>query len=452
MTPADLERAAALYLPLCVAAVAWLLRGRQSRQFAATLLSLLWTLPALLIMQRLNQRFAWWMFPSGSEALLRGMPLELYLGWAILWGIVPQLAFPRLALPLAATTMLLVDLIAMPLTSAAIHLNVSWLVGEAVAFVFVLFPALAIARCTLTNTHLFARALLQIATAGLLFLYLIPELIFALRPGPNWQPLFALSSPVRQLALQGIFMLALPGITAVLEFAERGNGTPIPYDPPQRLVTSGIYRYIANPMQFSCAIVMLAWALLLRSGWMLLAACVSIAYSAGLAEWDEAQDLAQRFGMRWKIYRAHVRNWLPRWRPHHGGAGAILYIAQSCGPCTQVREWIEARKPLGLYIVAAESLPSGTISRMRYDPHDGTPYVEGVRAMGRALEHLNLAWALCGAALRLPILWRVIQLFMDASGLGPRVLTPAHPLPRLLLPDAHSYIRPSQVKPVPPRP
>ena len=181
------------------------------------------------------------------------------------------------------------------------------------------------------------------------------------------------------------------------------------------------------------------------------AACISIAYSAGLAEWDEAQDLAQRFGMPWKVYRARVGNWLPRWRPYHGGAGAILYIAQSCGPCTQVREWIEARKPLGLYIVPAESLPAGTIRRMRYDPHDGTPSVEGVRAMGRALEHLNLAWALCGAALRLPILWRIIQLFMDASGLGPRVLIPAHPLPRLLLPDAHAYIRPSQVKPVAPR-
>ena len=451
MTQADLQRAVALYLPLTAAAIAWLLRGRQPRQFAATLLSILWTLPTLLILQRLNQRFAWWSFAPGSEATLRSMPLELYLGWAVLWGIVPQLAFQRLAIPLLTALMFAVDLLGMPLASAALHLHSTWLIGETIAVVLVLIPAIAIARWTLANTHLFARAVLQITTAGLLFLYLIPELIFTLRPGSNWQPILALSSSTRQLAIQCVCILALPGIAAVLEFAARGNGTPIPYDPPQRLVTSGIYRYLANPMQLSCAIVMFAWAALLRNGWMLLAACTSIVYSAGLAEWDEAKDLLHRFGMPWKVYRASVHNWLPRWRPYHGGAGAILYIAQSCGPCSQVRAWIEARKPLGLYIVPAESLPAGTISRMRYDPHDGTPHVEGVRAMGRALEHLNLAWALCGAALRLPILWRLIQLFMDASGLGPRVLTPQHPLPRLLLPDAHAYIRPTQIKPVPPR-
>jgi hypothetical protein len=70
----------------------------------------------------------------------------------------------------------------------------------------------------------------------------------------------------------------------------------------------------------------------------------------------------------------------------------------------------------------AETLPSGSIRRLRYDPADGTPTVEGVRALGRALEHLHFGWAFCGTALRLPVLWQTIQLLMDASGLGPRLL------------------------------
>jgi len=49
--------------------------------------------------------------------------------------------------------------------------------------------------------------------------------------------------------------------------------------------------------------------------------------------------------------------------------------------------------------------------------------VDGVRAMGRVLEHLNFGWALAGAMLRLPGVWHCVQLLMDASGLGPRELT-----------------------------
>jgi hypothetical protein len=71
-------------------------------------------------------------------------------------------------------------------------------------------------------------------------------------------------------------------------------------------------------------------------------------------------------------------------------------------------------------IVPAETLPPGSIRRMRYDPGDGAGTVEGVRALGRALEHINLAWAVAGIALRLPLVWQFVQLVMDVSGLGPR--------------------------------
>jgi hypothetical protein len=45
-----------------------------------------------------------------------------------------------------------------------------------------------------------------------------------------------------------------------------------------------------------------------------------------------------------------------------------------------------------------------------------------IGAFARALEHINLAWALAGAIMRLPILSSIIQLIVDASGLGPRKL------------------------------
>jgi protein-S-isoprenylcysteine O-methyltransferase Ste14 len=261
-----------------------------------------------------------------------------------------------------------------------------------------------------------------VVLGGMLVLLLLPELVFALRPGRGWGPLIEMSAWARQVWLQVVFVIAMPGVSAVMEFVERGGGTPIPFDPPKRLVTSGVYRYCANPMQTSCAVVMLVWAGLLRNGWLLLGAGVGIVYDAGIAAWDERQDLMERFGEDWKRNRAEVGNWWPRWRPYAAGSPGRVYIAATCGPCSEVREWLEALKPVGLEIVDAECLRAGSIRRMRYEAVDGSYCVDGVRAMARALEHLHLGWALAGAFLRLPGVWWFVQVVMDASGLGPRVL------------------------------
>jgi protein-S-isoprenylcysteine O-methyltransferase Ste14 len=419
MSDVEIVSAAQVYLPLSAAVIARIVHGPRPRQFAACLLSMLWTVPALLAVQIVNTLAGWWSYTGGTFGI-HSMPIACLVGWAVLWGLVPQLAFPRLGIVWVAAIMIDADLVFIPLCGSVVRLGPHWLVGEWVAVVVVLAPALAIARWTYDNTHLRARSAIQVATAGMIFLFLLPEIIFALRPGRGWAPLLEEEGWRRQIGIQLLLLLAVPGVSAVMEFAERGRGTPIPYDPPQRLVISGMYRYCANPMQMSCALVMLLWAAMLRNGWLAAAALMSAIYSAGVARWDESQDLAERFGDAWRDYRNFVRDWRVLWRPYCPGGEARIYIAATCGPCSEVRRWIEARKPVGLLIVDAESLPSGSIRRMRYDPGDGVDAVDGVRAMGRALEHLNLGWAFAGAALRLPGVWQGVQLLMDASGLGPR--------------------------------
>jgi protein-S-isoprenylcysteine O-methyltransferase Ste14 len=421
MSLTDWEAAAAVYLPLSAALILGLLNPHRSRKFVACLLSLLWVIPSLLCVQVINLRAGWWSF-SGDAVRLRGMPIECFVGWAILWGLVPQLVLPGLGIRWLAVVMVAVDLIAMPLLRPLVLLGPHWFAGEVLAAIVVLAPALSIAKWTIEETNLRTRAALQVATSALVFLYLVPEIIFAIRPAPAWAPLLMLPSWQRQIGLQMLLLLAIPGVSAVMEFAERGHGTPLPYDPPQRLVTTGIYRFCANPMQISCAAVMFLWAAMLRNGWLYLAAAMSVFYSAGVAEWDESQDLANRFGGEWKQYRAAVRNWRPRWRPYHSGPDAQIHIAATCGPCSELRAWLEARRPVGLKIVDAEQLAQGSIRRMRYDPGDGSSTVDGVRAMGRALEHLNFGWAFAGFLLRMPGVWQGVQLLMDVSGLGPRTL------------------------------
>jgi protein-S-isoprenylcysteine O-methyltransferase Ste14 len=423
MTRSEIIRAGALYFPLVLSCIAGLVWGRRwPRVFPACLLSFLWTASALLLLQKINVAVGWWSFADGTT-WFSGMPLELYLGWAVTWGILSPILLLRLPVALSVVTLVALDLLVMPLCRPVVVLSPHWLVGEVVAAALVLTPALLIARWTQQNVHLRLRVWMQVATSGGVFLYLMPEILFAARPGRGWQPLFAMPGWELQIALQLIAILALPGIGAVMEFAERGGGTPIPFDPPVRLVQSGIYRYCANPMALSCVVVLLAWAALLRNGWLLLAPVISVLYSMGIADWDEREDMQRRFGDAWRIYRASVRNWILRWKPYHAGDPARLYLAASCGPCSEVWQWLAARNPVGLEILAAESLPYGSIRRMRYVPADATASVDGVRAMGRALEHLNLAWTVAGIALRLPLIWQFVQVVMDASGLGPRIPT-----------------------------
>jgi protein-S-isoprenylcysteine O-methyltransferase Ste14 len=417
-------RTGVLYVPVLAALFAGVLLPRRRRMFAACLLSVLWVLPALVVLQRLNEASAWWGFAGGGPAL-RGMPLEVWFGWTVLWGLVPQLAMPRMKLRWCALGMVSLDIATMPLCAPLVVLGPRWLAGEAVAVALVLVPALCVARWTLENTHLGWRTTTQVATAGLVFLYLSPEIAFALRPGAGWAPLLSLHGWQAELAGLGVFVTALPGLAAVQEFVERGQGTPIPYDPPQRLVVSGIYRYCANPMQLGCALTMLACAGLLRNAWLVVPAAISVVYSAGIAEWDERRDLEERFGRAFEAYRREAPNWRLRVLPYVGASTGKIYIAATCGPCSELRMWLERRTPAGLEMVKAETLCAGSIRRLRYVAADGTTE-HGVKALGRALEHIHVGWALTGAVVRLPVVSVLLQALMDASGFGPRELRPNH--------------------------
>jgi protein-S-isoprenylcysteine O-methyltransferase Ste14 len=425
-------RVASLYLPCIVALLVGLLTPRKPRMFAACLLSTLWAICALLVLQRINLAEQWWTFGYEKASVL-GMPLEFFFGWTVLWGIIPPLVFRKLEIPEVLAIMGAIDIWLMPLSMPAIKLGSHWLLGELAALLLVLLPAFCIARWTIDQTHLAARATLQVAISGLLFLYLLPEVAFALRPvswmSSVWEPLLRMPSLLLQAALQVILLAAVPGVSAVCEFVQRGFGTPIPYDPPKRLVTSGIYRYCASPMQLSCAIVMLLWAGLLRNPWVVVAALVAAIYSAGIAHWDEDRDLTERFGDAWLAYRAAAPAWRMRWKPYHPGPPAKIYFARTCGSCSEVRRWVETRNPVGLEFLDAETLPDGSIRRLRYDPGDGTAYEEGIDAFARALEHLNFGWAYCGMTIRLPVVHQAVQLLLDAVGFGPRTIPGACGVP-----------------------
>ncbi len=97
----------------------------------------------------------------------------------------------------------------------------------------------------------------------------------------------------------------------VFTFALVGKGTPAPFDPPQRLVQRGPYRFVRNPMYIGAGIAMIGAALFYRS-WPLIGYSAMLALSSHLFVITyEEPTLSRTFGADYDEYRRRVHRWLP---------------------------------------------------------------------------------------------------------------------------------------------
>jgi protein-S-isoprenylcysteine O-methyltransferase Ste14 len=423
--PYVLVRAASLYIVAVLTAVVWVWRRPSTVAVRGAALGFVWNLSAILFVNVVAIRAGWWHFDA-QGGLLFGIPVDLYLEWAWAWGGIPTLASTSASLIAVNVIALGADLLLMPAASPVVRLGPLWLVGEFVALSVALIPSQCLARWTARNERLSPRAVLQVVGFGGLMTVLVAVVIAGSRS--SWS--LPLDRPVWQLSLLGQ-LLAAPaviGLTAVQEFVMRGGGTPVPFDPPRRLVTTGIYAYVRNPMQLSAVVLLALLGVVLRNPWVSAAGVMAHIYSSGLAGWDEEADLLQRFGAHWTAYRNDVRRWLPRIRPwfRPDQPEAVLFVSESCDMCREVSQWFRQRGAQRLTIVPAETHPSGALTRITYEPADGSRAAAGVEAIARALEHIHLGWAMASFFVRLPIVRGLTQLLADASGAEPRSVPIRH--------------------------
>lgn len=408
-----LLRSIVLAVPLGLALLAWTHWPPSRRTRLAALLATLWNVPAILAVDQIARHTGWWTY-GAQGGLVLGMPADLLVGWVVLWGTLPALVSSRVPIATLALAAAGLDFVVMPLLSPVVVLGPGWVFGELLALAVALVPSQILARWTRDGTRLEARALLLAVGFGAFVVWLLPALALDwsgrglgnFLERPRW---------LRWVLVEFALLAALPGISATWEFAIRGGGTPIPMDPPGLLVTSGVYAYVANPMQISCVLVLVVLGLEISEPLVAAGALVALVYSEGFARWHEEGQLARRFGADWTRYRAQVWRWVPRWRPWTPERGARVYFARSCGVCNSVASWFLARRPAGLEILPAEGHPSRTLALATYDPGDGGVPEEGVAALARALEHLHLGWAMLGWIARLPVVRGLLQLVADRA-------------------------------------
>ena len=434
--PYLLVRAAAVYVAAIAVIVPVIWRRPDRARVHGAWLALAWNIPAVFVLHLIATWVGWWSYDADGGLLL-GMPVDLWLAWAIVWGPAIAIAFPLAPLWAITAAALAIDLVAMPAASPVVRLGATWLVGEAVALVSCLVPAQLLARWTAADRHLTWRASLQVVSFSLLLGVLLPVIAIE-GSASSWANPLMDSRWLPGVAIQILCIPAVLGLSAVQEFVTRGLGTPVPFDPPRRIVTTGPYAYVANPMQLSAVLVLLIAGLIIGNAYVALAGVMAHIYSIGLAGWDEDQDLRQRFGEAWSHYRARVRAWVPRWRPSYGETAiAQLYVAGECALCQEVGAWFRSQHARGLAVVPAEtySLP---LTRITYISSDGSYSASGVAAIGRALEHTHLGWAMIGFAIRLPIVCAIVQLIVDASGGGPREIPRAQSRKRPQISPIHT--------------
>lgn len=115
-----------------------------------------------------------------------------------------------------------------------------------------------------------------------------------------------------------LFVAALAALSdCFARFAVLGRGTPAPVAPTERLIVSGLYRHVRNPMYLALVGLIVGQGLFLGSGPVLLyGAAVWVGFGGFVVLYEEP-TLRARYGQSYETYRASVRRWWPRlsaWR------------------------------------------------------------------------------------------------------------------------------------------
>src|SRR5229473_3933167 len=152
-----------------------------------------------------------------------------------------------------------------------------------------------------------------------IFLVLAPGVIAGVIPW--WISRWQVKPSILDVALLKLLGAALivAGLLALLEsfarFALQGIGTPAPVFPTRRLVVTGLYRNVRNPIYVAVLALVVGQGLLFaRAGLLAYAALLWAGFHLFVRHFEEP-TLRKTFGAEYETYAANVPRWLPRIRP-----------------------------------------------------------------------------------------------------------------------------------------
>ncbi|MBV8190068.1 MAG: isoprenylcysteine carboxylmethyltransferase family protein [Alphaproteobacteria bacterium] len=113
-----------------------------------------------------------------------------------------------------------------------------------------------------------------------------------------------------------LILIGVPGLVdSFARFALEGLGTPAPIAPTQKLVVTGLYRYVRNPIYIAVVAVILGQAFLFGDRRLLWYGTLLWLFFHVFVVMYEEPTLKQTFGAEYERFRTNVPRWIPRLTP-----------------------------------------------------------------------------------------------------------------------------------------
>ena len=95
-------------------------------------------------------------------------------------------------------------------------------------------------------------------------------------------------------------------------FSFHGQGTPLPIDPPKKLVIIGLYKYVRNPIYLGVLLLLTGHVFWFgRANLILYLLTIFLAFHTFILFYEEP-TLRKKFGASYEQYLKQVPRWLPR--------------------------------------------------------------------------------------------------------------------------------------------
>ena len=127
----------------------------------------------------------------------------------------------------------------------------------------------------------------------------------------SWQSPLLLLLMLVSLAF-GLFLM----VWTMKMFADVGQGSPAPWDPINKLIITGPYAYVRNPMLLGVFLILLAEAIFFQSMALFVYLLIFISINALYFPLSEEKGLLRRYGQAYQEYKNNVPRFIPRLTPY----------------------------------------------------------------------------------------------------------------------------------------
>lgn len=106
----------------------------------------------------------------------------------------------------------------------------------------------------------------------------------------------------------GLFLM----VKSIIDISLKGDGTLAPWSPAKKLVVTGLYRYVRNPMIIGVLLTLIGESICIDSKKIFIWAIIFFIINNIFFFFYEEPNLAKKFGEEYRKYKKEVPRWIPK--------------------------------------------------------------------------------------------------------------------------------------------